>query len=328
LADPSPAPLLLTVRHLKVHFRLRNPGSRRASQIVRAVDDVTFSIRRGTTFGLVGESGSGKTTTALAVMRLLTPSSGQIFLEGADIAQLPPRDLRLLRRNFQMVFQDPYSSLDPRRRVGDIVREPLDRLAIGSRRERSERVRALLSYVGLSSDQAQLFPHQFSGGQRQRIGIARALSPNPKLVVCDEPVSALDVAVRSQILNLLLRLQKEFGLAYLFISHDLGVVQHMCDEVAVMYLGRVVEHADRVSLFATPRHPYTKALLSAVPSLDSVDGMHRQRIRLEGAPPSSVDPTPGCPFHPRCPIAEERCKIEEPVLRSLRDGHWVRCHLA
>jgi peptide/nickel transport system ATP-binding protein len=235
--------------------------------------------------------------------------------------------LRQLRRRFQMIFQDPFSSLNPRTRAGAIVREPLDLMAVGNPRERADRVAELFAAVGLRPDQQQLFPHQFSGGQRQRIGIARALATHPDLIVCDEPVSALDVAIRSQILNLLVRLQREFGLAYLFISHDLGVVQYMCDDIAVMYLGRIIELTDRVALFRRPLHPYTWTLLSAIPGALAGAGATRQRVRLRGDPPSAINPPSGCHFSPRCPFAEPRCRAESPALREVTRGQWVACHL-
>ena len=258
--------------------------------VVHAVDGVNLNIRRGTTFGIVGESGSGKTTTALAVMRLVPITAGTIDLNGIQIHQLENDDLRQVRQHMQIIFQDPYSSLNPRVRAGAIIREPMDLMNVGEVTERDDEVKRLMSAVGLRAEQRALFPHQFSGGQRQRIGVARALASRPDLVVCDEPVSALDVAVQAQVLNLLRRLQDEFGLTYLFISHDLGVVQYMCDEIAVMYLGQVVEHADRISLFTEPLHPYTWALLSAVPSADPAIRDRADRVRLQGDPPVLLIP--------------------------------------
>lgn len=310
---------LLDVRNLKVHF-----PSLEKNNSVKAVDGVTFHVNRGKTLGIVGESGSGKSTTAMAVMRLLDITAGQIDLDGAPLSTLQGEELRRFRSRFQMIFQDPFSSLDPRRRVGNIIREPLDRLDIGSEAERCERVAELLRRVGLRPEQASLFPHQFSGGQRQRICVARALASRPKLVICDEPVSALDVAIQAQILNLLMDLQREFNLTYLFISHDLGVVQYMCDEVAVMYLGQIVERADRQALFEKPLHPYTIALLSAVPTVYSSDVAVRRR--LEGDPPSPFNPPSGCRFHERCPFAEQRCRTELPTLRAVTQGRAVACH--
>ena len=322
---------LLEVRGLKVHFSLPRKGPFAPAPKVHAVDGVSFDTARGATLGLVGESGSGKTTTALAVMRLAPVTEGNILLNGQEIGPLSGEALRRQRRHMQIIFQDPYSSLNPRLRAGEIVRAPLDQLDVGDRESRGDRVAELFRLVGLRPEQQALFPHQFSGGQRQRIGVARALATQPDLIVCDEPVSALDVAIQAQILNLLRRLQEEFGLTYLFISHDLGVVQYMCDDVAVMYLGQVVEHADRVSLFREPLHPYTNALLSAVPSADPVLRDRASRIRLIGDPPSPIDPPPGCRFASRCPFAEDRCRAEEPALRTIGggggEGHRVRCHL-
>jgi peptide/nickel transport system ATP-binding protein len=319
--------ILLDVAHLKVYFQLpRKHLFAKASQ-VHAVDDVSFQVKRGTTLGIVGESGSGKTTTAMAVMRLTPITDGAMRLGDTDLGALSGEDLRQARARMQIIFQDPYSSLNPRVRAGAIVREPMDLMNIGDPGERDGRVADLFKKVGLRPEQQALFPHQFSGGQRQRIGVARALATQPELVVCDEPVSALDVAIQAQILNLLRSLQTEFGLTYLFISHDLGVVQYMCDEIAVMYLGQIVEHADRIPLFTEPLHPYTWALLSAVPSADPVAREGAARIRLEGDPPSPIDLPPGCRFASRCPFAEARCVADTPVLRSIRPGHAVACHL-
>ncbi|MCY4192479.1 MAG: ATP-binding cassette domain-containing protein [Rhodospirillaceae bacterium] len=318
---------LLEVRDLKVHFPLPKTNPFASAPKVHAVDGVSFDTKRGTTFGLVGESGSGKTTTALAIMRLAPITDGSIRLNGEEICLLAGEPLRQQRRHMQIIFQDPYSSLNPRLRAGEIVRAPLDQLDVGDEKIRDDRVAELFRLVGLRPEQQALFPHQFSGGQRQRIGIARALATQPDLIVCDEPVSALDVAIQAQILNLLRRLQEEFGLTYLFISHDLGVVQHMCDDIAVMYLGQVIEHADRLSLFGRPLHPYTNALLSAVPSADPALRDRADRIRVSGDPPSPIDLPPGCRFASRCPFAEDRCRAEEPRLRLIAEGHQVRCHL-
>jgi len=318
---------LLKVEDLKVHFTLKKGGLGRTAVVVRAVDGLSFTVRRGSTYGIVGESGCGKSTTAMAVMRLAPLTSGDITFEGTKLSTLAGTGLRNFRRNLQIIFQDPYSSLDPRRRAGSIVREPLDRMAIGTKKERAEWITELFRRVGLRPEQAQLFPHQFSGGQRQRIGIARALSSRPKLIVCDEPVSALDVAIQAQILNLLMELQKEFGLTYLFISHDLGVIKYMCDDISVMYLGRIMEEANRMALFTQPQHPYTKALLSAVPSVESVKHGIKERIKLEGDPPSPISPPSGCAFHTRCAYTVSRCRRETPQLSSYRPGHRVACHL-
>jgi len=318
---------LLQVRDLKVHFKLGKRGMFGEPSVVHAVDGVSFDVAPGTTFGVVGESGSGKTTSALAVMRLVEATGGSVMLGDTDVLQLRGEALRMARRRMQIIFQDPYSSLNPRVRAGAIVREPLELLDVGSPAEWDERVAELFRLVGLRPEQRALFPHQFSGGQRQRIGIARALATNPEVIVCDEPVSALDVAIQAQILNLLRRLQTELGLTYLFISHDLGVVQHMCDEIAVMYLGQIVERADRISLFRQPLHPYTWALLSAVPSAAPSAKGRRSRVRLQGDPPSPIDLPPGCRFAGRCPFAEDRCRQSDPPLRAIRPGHLVACHL-
>ena len=320
--------IALKVDGLKVHFSGKRKLMGGPPPVVRAVDGVSFSVPAGKTFGIVGESGSGKTTTALAIMRLVDITEGEVSLDGERISSLEAEVLRNARRKFQMVFQDPYSSLDPRKRARDIVREPLDLMEIGSPEARRQRVDELFEQVGLRPEQQALFPHQFSGGQRQRLGLARALSTTPDLIVCDEPVSALDVAIQAQILNLMVRLQKELGLTYLFISHDLGVVQHICDEIAVMYLGQIVEQADRVSLFSNPRHPYTQALLAAVPSVHNNKRDRKNRVRLKGDPPSPINPPPGCRFASRCARAEERCRQEAPVLREMQTGHVAACHFA
>ena len=318
----------LTVTDLKVHFGGKKKLFARGATVVHAVDGVSFSVPAGKTFGVVGESGSGKTTTALAIMRLVPITHGRIVLGDTAISDLEKEELRAARRRFQIIFQDPYSSLDPRKRAGDIVREPLDLMQIGEPGSRDGMVAELFAQVGLRPEQRALFPHQFSGGQRQRIGLARALSTRPELIVCDEPVSALDVAIQAQILNLMAKLQRELGLTYLFISHDLGVVQHICDQIAVMYLGQIVEQADRVSLFTNPRHPYTKALLAAVPTVHGNKRDRRSRIRLKGDPPSPINLPQGCRFASRCPIAEARCRQTSPPLEDRGDGHRVSCFLA
>ena len=315
---------VLTVEDLVVRFAVKREGLFGKPGQLHAVDGVSFEIGRGRTLGLVGESGSGKSTSALAVARLIPAVSGRVRLGGTDLLGLEGEALRDQRRRMQFIFQDPYSSLNPRLRAGAIVREPLDRLGIGAPAERTGRVDELFTEVGLRPEQQRLFPHQFSGGQRQRLGIARALASKPDLVICDEPVSALDVAVQAQILNLLARLQRDLGITCLFISHDLGVVQHMCDDVAVMYMGRIVEHASRRQLFTSPRHPYTQALLSAVPSADP-SRRRRERIMLTGDPPSPVDPAPGCRFASRCPMVEAQCRAATPAFRELEAGHWAAC---
>ena len=318
---------LLQMRDVEVCFSLKRSGLFAKPPLLRAVDGVSLSVRKGQTMGIVGESGSGKTTLVLAVARLVQVTGGQIDMNGVDLLGLSGEALRNERRNKQFIFQDPYSSLNPRLRAEKIVREPLDRLNIGSIRSRDDRVRELFEQVGLRRDQLRLFPHQFSGGQRQRIGIARAIASNPSLVICDEPVSALDVGVQAQILNLLRRLQEQLGLTYVFISHDLGVIQHMCDDIAVMYMGKIVEQADRESLFNDPKHPYTRALLSAVPSADPNRRNRERRITIAGDPPNPINLPPGCRFASRCPLAEERCRVDTPQLRDVAQTHRVACHL-
>jgi peptide/nickel transport system ATP-binding protein len=316
----------LRIDELRVHFRRRSLNPFAPAQVVHAVDGVTLSIQRGKTLGLVGESGSGKTTVARAVLRLAPITTGTISVGGERVDTLDGEALRKARRRMQYIFQDPYSSLNPRVRAGQIVKSPLDVLEIGDAVSRDARVAELFKSVGLRPEQRHLFPHQFSGGQRQRINIARALAPEPDLVVCDEPVSALDVAIRAQILNLLQRLKRERGITYLFISHDMAVVQHMADEVAVMYLGQIVEQAPRKQFFSRPLHPYSVALMSAVPTVQGGRAAASSRIRLTGDPPSPIDPPPGCRFAPRCPVATEQCRQALPDLREVVPGHAVRCH--
>ena len=318
---------LLQMRDVEVCFSLKRSGLFAKPPLLRAVDGVSLSVRKGQTMGIVGESGSGKTTLVLAVARLVQVTGGQIDMNGVDLLGLSGEALRNERHNMQFIFQDPYSSLNPRLRAEKIVREPLDRLNIGSIRSRDERIRELFEQVGLRRDQLRLFPHQFSGGQRQRIGIARAIASNPSLVICDEPVSALDVGVQAQILNLLRRLQEQLGLTYVFISHDLGVIQHMCDDIAVMYMGKIVEQADRESLFNDPKHPYTRALLSAVPSADPTRRNRERRITIAGDPPNPINLPPGCRFASRCPLVEERCRVDTPQLGDVTQTHRVACHL-
>lgn len=319
---------LLEVENLRTYFRLSKSHPFGQSKTVYAVDDISFNVSRGTTFGIVGESGCGKSTTAMSILRLIEPTSGSVKFDGVDVLSLKPKPLRKLRRSMQLIFQDPYSSLNPRATAGRIVRAPLKTHGSGSPEEQTERVAELFSKVGLRPEQQAAFPHQFSGGQRQRISIARALATDPDLIVCDEPVSALDVAIQAQILNLLIRLQREMNLTYLFISHDMGVVQHMCDEIAVLYLGKIVEQADRHSLFRHPLHPYTWSLLSAVPSIYKEKGAGGQRVHLKGDPPSPINPPPGCRFAQRCPFADaaERCWSKMPSLREIKSGHRVACH--
>ena len=318
---------LLEVRDLKVHFPVRQGLFSRVKNYVRAVDGVSFEVQQGETVGLVGESGCGKTTLGRAVIRLIEPTAGQIVFEGGDLTQLRGEPLRQKRRQIQMIFQDPYGSLNPRMTVGEIVGEALDvhRLT-KSASERRLRIEELLQQVGLDRAHVTRYPHEFSGGQRQRIGIARALAVQPRLIVCDEPVSALDVSVQAQVINLLQDLQRQLGVAYLFVAHDLAVVEHISQRILVMYLGRVVESAPSRRLISTPLHPYTQALISAVPEVNP--SAKQSRIILTGDVPSPINPPPGCPFHPRCPVAEARCRTEVPALRELSPGHWAACHLA
>ena len=318
---------LLEVKNLQVHFPVNAGVFRRAHESVKAVDDVSFTIAPGETLGLVGESGCGKTTLGRAIVRLVEPTAGSIFLEGEDLTPLRGAELRARRRKMQIIFQDPYSSLNPRLTVEDAIGEALDLHGLADGKSaRRQRIAELLQAVGLDAALAQRYPHEFSGGQRQRIGIARALAVEPKLIVCDEPVSALDVSVQAQIINLLQDLQQQHGLAYLFIAHDLAVVEHISRRVLVMYLGKIVELAAAETILGSPRHPYTQALISAVPEINP--DTKRQRMLLPGDVPSPIHPPAGCPFHPRCPVAEARCRTEVPALRELSTGHWAACHLA
>ena len=317
---------LLEVDGLKKHFPIRKGFFSRASGSVYAVDGVSFSIGRGETLGLVGESGCGKSTVGRTVLRLLEPTQGTIKVAGQDITQLDTQDLLPYRRRLQMIYQDPYASLNPRMTAGEIVGEPLIVHDLGSPEERKDRVAALFERVGLRPEAVNSYPHEFSGGQRQRIGIARALSLNPELIVGDEPVSALDVSIQAQIINLLMDLQDEFKLSYLFVAHDLAVVEHISHRVAVMYLGRIVEMTDKRSLFEMPLHPYSEALLSAVP-IPKSSARGRKRVILTGDVPSPINPPSGCHFHTRCPYAIPRCKTEVPTLREITPGHLASCHL-
>jgi len=317
--------VLLEVRNLVKHFPVRKGVFGRVTGQVHAVDDVSFSIASGETLGLVGESGCGKSTTGKAVLKLVEPTSGSIDWRGRRIDELSASNMRPYRRELQAVFQDPYSSLNPRMRAEDIVGEPIRNFAAAGRAEIRERVASLFDKVGLRQDQMIKYPYEFSGGQRQRLGIARALALRPKLIVCDEPVSALDVSVQAQVINLLMDLQNEMQLSYLFVAHDLAVVEHISHRVAVMYLGKIVELTDKRSLFAHPQHPYTEALLSAVPTPDP--RAQKKRIILGGDVPSPINPPPGCRFHTRCPYAFERCRVEEPLMQEVRAGHFVACHL-
>jgi len=324
--EPNRGEEILTVRNLSKHFEVTGSflGGRRG--VVKAVDDVSFSIRRGETLGLVGESGCGKTTTGRCVLQLEKPTSGSILFEGKDLAATSPAELRAVRRKMQVIFQDPYSSLNPRMTVGQIIAEPLAVHGIvPERAARATRVTELLGHAGLLPAMARRYPHELSGGQRQRVGIARALAMEPTLIVCDEPVSALDVSIQAQIINLLEELQTDFGLTYLFVAHDLSVVRHISDRVAVMYLGKIVEITDRQSLYENPQHPYTKALLSAVPIPDPAVELTREHTVLRGEVPSPLSPPAGCVFHPRCPIAIEQCKAAVPELRTVGPGHLAAC---
>ncbi|MCK4341423.1 MAG: dipeptide ABC transporter ATP-binding protein [Phycisphaerae bacterium] len=328
-ADPGP---LLRAEELRTHFAVRGGGFGSPRRILKAVDGVSFELRRGRTLGLVGESGCGKSTLARSILRLVPITAGQVFFAGQDVFALPRRDLRRLRRTMQIIFQDPVGSLNPRLRVETIVGEALRvHGLVKTARQARERLAELLIRVGLSPDDLLRYPHEFSGGQRQRIGIARALALEPSLIVCDEPVSALDVSIQAQILNLLADLQRDFGLSYIFIAHNLAVVQHISDEVAVMYLGRIVEQCPAAELYRDPRHPYTRALLAAAPRLAGPNGATRNTPLLSGEPPSPIDPPAGCAFHPRCPLAEPRCRVEPPQLHAragLPGTHLVACHLA
>jgi oligopeptide transport system ATP-binding protein len=317
---------LLEVRDLKKHFPIKKGLFSHTVGQVKAVDGVSFDVRRGEVLGLVGESGCGKTTTGRCILRLIEPTAGSVKFEGREITGLSRRDMRALRREMQIVFQDPYSSLNPRLTVGSMLGEALTIHGLARGAKARERVAELLTLVGLSPDHARRYPHEFSGGQRQRIGVARALAVSPKLIVADEPVSALDVSIQAQIINLLRDLQAKMGLTYLFVAHDLSVVEHISDRVAVMYLGRIAELADSAELYRNPRHPYTVSLLSAIPVPDP--DRKRRRIVLKGDVPSPARPPSGCRFHPRCFLAEDICSHEEPVLRELAPGHWSACHFA
>jgi oligopeptide transport system ATP-binding protein len=320
--------VLLHVQDLKMHFPIYKGLLRRQIGAVHAVDGISFDVHRGETLGLVGESGCGKSTTGRAILQLYTPTSGEVDFDGVDIIKLKGEELRHTRRKMQMIFQDPYASLNPRMSIGEIVGEPLIVHNIASGKEVDDRVAHLLELVKLNPAFATRYPHEFSGGQRQRIGIARALALQPSFIVCDEPISALDVSIQSQVVNLLQELQEQFNLTYLFIAHDLSMVRHISDRVAVMYLGVMVELADSNALYTNPLHPYSQALLSAVPIPDPVLEVKRQRVLLEGDVPSPVNPPSGCRFRTRCPIAESICAEKRPEFRELKPGHFVACHFA
>ncbi|MBM4425693.1 MAG: dipeptide ABC transporter ATP-binding protein [Chloroflexi bacterium] len=319
-------PDLLVVKNLTKHFPVRSGLLQRITAWVQAVDKVSFAVKRGETLGMVGESGCGKTTVGRSILRLIEPTSGEVSFEGKNVLAMNNKELKPFRRDMQIIFQDPYASLNPRMPIGESVMEGLQIHKIGAPKERWEIAINMLKKVGLEEYHARRYPHEFSGGQRQRIGIARALALNPKFIVCDEPVSALDVSIQSQVLNILKDLQKEFGLTYLFIAHNLSVVEHISDRVAVMYLGKMVELTDRESLYREPLHPYTQALLSAIPKPHP--GVKRERTILKGDVPSPLNPPKSCRFHTRCPIAVEKCGQDEPEFKEVRPGHWVACWFA
>ncbi len=316
---------LLTVSDLKVHFPIKKGVFSRIIGHVYAVDGISLTLKKGETVGLVGESGCGKTTTGMAILRLIEPTSGKVTFDGINVSKMTKSQLQSLRRQMQIIFQDPYSSLNPRLTVNQTIGDPMDIHGVYQGREREERIAYLLEKVGLTPEQGRRYPHEFSGGQRQRIGIARALALNPQLIIGDEPVSALDVSIQAQIINLLIELQKEFGLSYIIIAHDLAVVEHLCDRIAVMYLGKIVEMTSYRNLYMDAKHPYTQALLSAVPVPDPRKG--RGKTILTGDVPSPINPPPGCHFHPRCPHRMDACDKAEPILKDTGGHHYVACYL-
>ena len=317
--------VLLEVKDLKMYFENRKVLLGKQIEYVKAVDGVSFTINRGETIGLVGESGCGKSTTGYSIMRLYKPTSGQILYKGVDIASMSPKEVWPYRKNMQMIFQDPYASLNPRMTVADIIGEPIDIYHLYEGKARQERIFELLATVGLGKDHASRYPHEFSGGQRQRVGIARALAVNPEFIVCDEPISALDVSIQAQVINLMQDIKEQYDLSYMFISHDLRIIKHFCDRVMVMYLGNVVEIGTKEAIYEKRRHPYTQALLSAIPNIREQG--KSQRIILTGDIPSPVNPPSGCPFHPRCRYCMDICKQEKPCLKTMADGTQVACHL-
>ncbi|QQZ60762.1 ABC transporter ATP-binding protein [Paenibacillus sonchi] len=321
----NPSPYLLEVRELKKHYTSKSGLLTRKKPVVKAVDGISLNIRKGEILGLVGESGCGKSTLGRSILRLIEPTSGNIVFEGQDILAYGKEEKRMMRKELQIIFQDSGAALNPRMTVGEIIGAPLDIYGLAQGEAKERRINELLELVGLNKDYVNRFPHEFSGGQKQRIGIARALAVEPKLIVCDEPVSALDVSVRAQVLNLMKELKEKLGLTYLFISHDLSVVHHLCDRVAVMYLGKIVEITDRNELYGNPLHPYTKALLSAIPNPNPE--ISRERIVLEGDVPSPSNPPAGCSFHTRCPYRMDKCSVEVPILLQTQGNHSVSCHL-
>lgn len=328
MADTNERTPLLKVEHLSKEFPAESGmfAKRFSKRVVSAVNDISFEIYPGETFGLVGESGCGKSTTGRTIMRLTKPTAGKVFFQGKDVAEMSKHEIKDMRREMQFIFQDPYASLNPRMTIGEIVSEPMTIHGVGTKEERIERVRELLDVVGLNPEHINRYPHEFSGGQRQRIGIARALAIEPEFIVCDEPISALDVSIQAQVVNLLIKLQKELGLTYLFIAHDLSMVKHISDRVGVMYLGNMVEFADSDELYSKPLHPYTKALMSAIPIPDPNAEKEKKRIPIEGEIPSPINPKPGCRFAARCKYATEACKQTTPQLEEITLGHFVACH--